>query len=191
MRRATIAFFVLLTAAIAAADDFNYVFTRSGQALISGDLNLDAVLSIRKRYPGDFLWARWKGQAYVIRDAATIAEARAAFAQADALHVEYERLSARMRPLERREEELEHEIDRIGDALSDGEVAGEANIAKMEQKLRDLEAKMKPVARELRQLENEEERLDAREEKLVAAAESQLRRIVDRAVARGLAERVR
>lgn len=186
MRRAAIAFLLLLTTA-AVADDFSYVFTRTGQALISGNLNLDSVLALRKRYDGDYLWARRNGRTYLIRDARVIAEARAAFADADALHVEYESIAARMRPLERREEKLEEQIDRIGDAISDGEMDDPA----MEAKLRELHEQLKPVARELRSLEAEEERLDAREEKLVEVAERELRRIVDRAIANGTAERLR
>ena len=181
MRTLTIALLLILaTFTVAGADDFSYVFTRTGHALISGHMNVDTVVAIGKRYRGDFLWVKRHGREYLIRDAATVAEAHAAFAEADELHDDYERLRERMQPLEDREEELEEQMDRESDSDSPDSA-----------KLRELSAKLKPVTRELRALEAEEEKLDAREEKLVAAAEQELRRIVDAAVTRGKAERLK
>lgn len=180
MRRATLAF-VLLLATTAAADDFAYVFHSSsgGRALISGNLNLDNVLATRNRYSGEFLWVKRNGREYLIRDAATLTEARAAFAYS--LDGEYRALSAKMEPFEKRERELDKQIDRLSDEES----------APNGPQLRRLEAELERVEQQLRRFEAEEECLDAREEQLERAAEAKLRTIVDRAVALGAVERLR
>lgn len=193
MRRSILTSLLLVFALTATADDFAYVFSSGGRALITGNMDLDRTLSMKDRYSreGEFLWARRNGRAYLIRDKATIAEARAAFRDADALHAEYERLAARMRPVEEKERKLERQIDRLGDDLSDRDDLSRSERRQMEERLRELEVQMKPVARELRTLEAEEERLDDLEEKIVEVAEVELRKIIDRAVRKGVAEPVR
>lgn len=184
---------LLLVAVTVAADDFAYVFSRGGRALISGHIDLERIRSMEARYSngGEFLWARRNGRQYLIRDRATIAEARGAFVDADALHDDYERLAARMRPLEKKERELERQMDRLSDDISDRDDLTRAERRQMELRLRELEEQMRPIHRELRVLEEEEERLDQREEAIVAVAEQKLRQIIDRAVARGVAERIK
>jgi hypothetical protein len=192
MRKATLAFLLLLTTS-ALADDFAYVFDRGGRALINGNMNLDAVTATRKRFDGNFLWVKRNGHEYVIRDAATLAEARAAFREADKIHQgEYEPLLAKMRPLEERERELDRQIDHLSEDLSEhGEGLSDADRQVKAARVRELRDELKPLRRELRRMEREEARLDALEDPLVARAEQTLRQIVDRAIARGTAERVR
>jgi chromosome segregation ATPase len=102
-----------------------------------------------------------------------LAEARAAFRNADPLRAEHERLKQKMRPLEKKERELERRIDNLEDDDRDAS---------------HLREQLRPIARQLRQLEAEEERLDDRKDELNEAAETKLREIVERAIRRGVAK---
>jgi chromosome segregation ATPase len=190
MRRALFAF-SLLFAFAASALDFSYVMTGDGHAVISGGhLNVDRVVSLADRLGNRVIWAKIDGEQYLIRDAATYAQARAAFRDTDELHAEASALRERMDPLEEREEKLERQIDRITDDLSDRpDDFSAAERRKMEQRRDELERQIEPVQDELRKLEEEEERIDDREEVLVAAAEKKLRQIIERAIASGVAQK--
>lgn len=192
MRRLILASLLLLSHAHAAsALDFSYILsTGEGHPVISGLMDFRFLKNVKGDWGDRFLWVNMKGKQYLILDAATLAEARQAWAPADALHVECQRLDARMDPVEDRERELERKIDRIGDDLSDRDDLSRAERARMEQQLEELERQMEPVRRELEQLEQEEERLDQREEVLERAAEVKLRQIIERAIARGAAQRL-
>lgn len=190
MRRALFALSLLL-AVTASALDFTYVMTGDGNAIISGgNLDVDRVISLGGRLGNRVIWARIDGEQYLIRDAATYAQARAAFRDADALHAETQALRDRMDPLEERERKLERQIDRIGDDLSDRpEDFTAAERRQMKQRLEELERQIGPVQEELRKLEDEEERIDEREEVLVDAAEKKLRQIIERAISSGVAQK--
>lgn len=191
MRRIIFASFLLL-ALTAAADDFSYVMnTGNDNTVISGNIDFRFLRNVKEEWGDRFVWASVKGRQYLIHDQATLAEARAAFAAADQLRAECRKLEERMRPVEERERKLERQIDRIGDDLSDRNDLSGSERRRMEQQLEDLERQMEPVEAELRLLEKEEERLDEREAQLDAAAERKLREIVDRAIARGTAQRLR
>jgi DNA repair exonuclease SbcCD ATPase subunit len=185
MRRIVLASLLLLAAATFAGPSagFSYMLSRDGNSIISGNVDIRRIESMHGRWDVPYLWARIDGREYVTHDAGVMAEARAAFAEVDALHVQYQKIHDRMRPLERREEKLEDRIDSITDAHSDdGADIDEEELARLE---RELET----VSRQLRALEEEEERIDEREEQLTAVAEKNLRAIIDRAIARGVARR--
>lgn len=181
---------LLLALTAPAADKFSYLFSRDGNTVISGNLDVDRLLSINKRLPAPYLWARINGREYVIRDKATLALATDAFRYTDAAHAEHERLEAKMRPIEQREDELEDEMDDLSDDLSDRDDLSRAERDRMERRIQELERLIEPIRRQLRALEAEEEKIDQREEKLEAVAEKELREIIDGAIRRGLAERV-
>lgn len=184
MRRILLASLLVGSALTAAARDrFNYMINIDGNTVISGT-SVRMIESLVDKYPSPFVWVRRNGEEYLIRDTATLAEAKAAFRHSDALHREHTRLSAKMRPLEDREEELDEEIDSITDRDEDDHVRID------EARLETLRREMKSLRQELRQLEREEERLDQRADELSAEAERELERIVDRAIAKGLARRL-
>jgi prefoldin subunit 5 len=167
----------------ATADDFDYVFNNmDGLSEING-ADVRTIVGLAERVRGRFLWARIGGEEYLIRDTATLVEAKAAFRDAEALHRECEALEARMRPLEDREDELEDQIDDLTDrADDDGEPIDTVRL----ERLRD---EIKAVRRQLRELEKEEARLEQREDVLDAEAEKTLRKVIERAIASGIASR--
>ena len=190
MRKIAFASLLALALTAAAGNGFSYVLSNgNGNTVIAGAIDMRFLRSIKSEWGDRFLWAKVDGRQYLIHDQGVLAEARAAFGPADALHAECEKLEARMRPVDERHEKLERQIDRIGDDLSDRDDLSHSERRQMEQRLDELERQIKPIAAELRQLEAEEERLDQREEKLVAVAEAKLRQIVERAIANGKAQR--
>jgi DNA repair exonuclease SbcCD ATPase subunit len=190
MRRIVFVSLLLLALTASGAGSFSYLYSRDGNSIISGNIDVDRLLQINKRFPAPFLWARIDGKQYLIRDKTTLARVTAAFRDVDALHVEHERIERRMRPVEQREEELEDEMDGLSDALSDRDDLSRAERARMERRLDELTALIEPVQRQLRDLEREEEKLDQREEKLTAIAEREVQELVEDAIRRGLASRV-
>ncbi|GAB3726275.1 hypothetical protein GCM10028862_01360 [Luteimonas pelagia] len=67
--------------------------------VMSGDVrDMDDLAAAQRAIDGDFLWFRRDGKAYVVRDAATVSRARAAWAATDALSREMQALNARMAP---------------------------------------------------------------------------------------------
>ncbi|MGN6150772.1 MAG: M56 family metallopeptidase [Lysobacteraceae bacterium] len=69
--------------------------TMSGRRDDRDDADIDAA---KRGIDGDFLWFRRGGQAYVVRDAATLAQTDAAWAKTRELSAQMEALSARMQP---------------------------------------------------------------------------------------------
>jgi len=67
--------------------------TMSGELDDAGEIRL-----VRGSIDGDFLWFRRDGKAWVVRDAATLARAREAWAGTDALGERMQALEARMKP---------------------------------------------------------------------------------------------
>jgi hypothetical protein len=194
MRR-TIALLASLMAAVlsmSAAEKMSYIFKRGDRSYImTGNVAIHNIGSLTNRWSGDYLWARISGQEYLIRDDATMTEAREAFVQVEANQKLYHALEAKMRPVEKRHDTLEERHDDLADDLSDNpEDYTEAEERDMERRIRELEQQMRPLEQQLRELEREEEVLDQREEVLEEAAEKKLRQIIERAIARGIAERL-
>ena len=188
MRRTKLALLLLpLLALTASAADFRYILSRDGHSVVSGNVNIHHVGRLVEQWEPPYLWASRKGKDYLIRDAATLARAHAAFSDSHALHAEAERLRKRMRPVEDLESDLEHEIDDLEDDLSDRDDLSAAERRRMQTKVEELERRLAPVRRQLRELEAEEERLDQREEAVTALAEKKLRDLVDQAITSGVA----
>ena len=92
---------------IARADDrrdgIAYALVRKGEdgMTMSGshdDRDNADIEAARRDIDGDFLWFRRDGKAYVVRDAATLAQADAAWAKTRELSAQMDTLSARMQP---------------------------------------------------------------------------------------------
>jgi len=91
-----------------------------------------------------------------------------------------------LRPLERRESELDSQID----ALTDRD-DGPPLTAAEEDRLRDLRREMEGVQRDLRALERQEDEIDRKRDALEAEAERRMMPILDDAVRSGVAKPVR
>ena len=184
MRIRALLLLALVALTASAKDKTSYVFKRSsGGSHIRSSGSLDSILRIAKKWDGPFIWMqREDGRAYLIRDAATLDEAHAAFRDLDALHPKHEEIARRLRPFERRAEEIEEQMDAISDN-DDADDVDRAKLRELRKKYQSMEEKARAVEQEMEDLE---EKMDALEE----IAEKRLDAIVDRAIRIGLAQRV-
>lgn len=111
-----------------------YALVRAGRDgyAMSGDMDdRDEINAARRAVDGDFLWFRRDGKAWVVRDAETLARARAAWARTDALGERMQALEARMRPHAKQMEALGERMAalRVDNAFESPE--GRAAIARM------------------------------------------------------------
>jgi DNA repair exonuclease SbcCD ATPase subunit len=169
-----------------------YILAR-GDHFWSTNCSIQDLHNMRRKLSGTFLWFRRAGDAYVIRDPATLEAAWSLFAPLDALEPERAELRARQQRLEEKERALEKEeaaLDRIGDRLSDADEDGpkgrdvENKKRALEERQRELEALQRP--------EDERDRaLDEREEAIERKAEAELWRLLDRAINQGIAQQAR
>jgi len=187
MRRTILASALLAAVlSVSAGQRFSYVFARSdGSNITLTHGSLEDVLRLQKRFSGAYLWASRDGRQYLIRDAAVLDEVRRAAAGLEALGTEQRALDTKMKPVERRHERLERELDALTDREDDEDEtpAERARIRELENQLRDLE-------RELRPYENQERRLENRERDLERVFDAEVERIVERAIRNGTAGRV-
>jgi len=149
--------------------------------LRSSGVDIERAVDLRDQYGAQFLWVKRNGVRYVIRDGRTVDEVARLFEDDRVLEPEMNRLHARMRPIERRETELEHQID----AITDDDHASAADRAR----LRDLERELRDVEAQLRVLEREEEDLDRKQDAAERDAERRMVPLVDEAIRRGVAKR--
>jgi DNA repair exonuclease SbcCD ATPase subunit len=158
-----------------------YVFIPHGTNMMSSNVNLNRALEIRHRFGSHFLWVCEKGVEYVIRDETTLDRIEHLFDSAHAFSPEVERLHERMRPIEKREEQLDREIDAISD--------DEDRSPRDEERRRDLERRLRDVESQLRDFERQEEALDAKQDRLEDEAERRMVPIIDEAIRSGAAKR--
>ena len=194
MRTRTIALALVITAAVAtlltAGNRMSYFYKRGdiGMSRISG--SLDQIGKISRQYGSEFVWVSINGREYVIRDAATLAEVRAAFRDVEALHPEERAIERRLKPLEDELEEIEDRVDDAGDRLGDDDDLSDAEREALEEKLRVAEREMRDLEQRMRPIEREQERLEKESERREKIAERQFEKIVERAIAKGIAKRV-
>ncbi len=171
---------LLLAVTASAGQHFSYVYSRGTSTVISGG-SVDDILRAHKRYSGAYLWVRSEGREYVIRDAGVLAEVSRAAVPMQAMDPEYRELQRKMKPLERKQDKLEDELDDLYDD-EDDETVDQNRVRTLENQLRDVE-------RELRVYEREEERIDRRHDQIEEVFDTELKRIVERAIRTGTAER--
>ncbi len=167
MRKAAVVLALLLVASVAAAKTHDAYILCVGpfepRAFFTTGASVPQIKAVQaRRYGGDFLWVRRNGRETVIRDTAFLARAQALFAPLRALKPE-------QRAVAREEAALDREDDRL-DELSDRGVD-------VRQQRRDLRLKQRNVAAR-------EKDIDRREEEIERAAEAELWRMVDEAMAR-------
>lgn len=193
MRTKLIALALLLSALVAgvlmAGDkSMSYIYMRGDGLHTRMSGSIDKVVAVAKRYGGEFVWVRLNARNYLIRDASTLAEVRGAFREVEAMEPSLRDVEKRMKPFEKQMEAIEKRVDAFGDQLDDEDLAESTRDA-IETKLRDAEDDMRVVERQMEGVEREMERLEKEVEKREKVAEDQFERIVERAIARGVAER--
>jgi hypothetical protein len=169
-----------------------YILTR-GDHWSSMNCSMKDLRDMRRKLRGSFLWFRRSGDAYVIRDPATLEAAWLLFAPLDDLEPERAELRERQDQLEQKERALdedEEDLDRIADRVSDADEDGPKE-RDLEQKQRALEERQHGLEQLQRNEDVREEALEAREEEIERKAEAELWRLIDRAISGGLALRLR
>jgi phage shock protein A len=149
------------------------------------DVSLNVALAKRDKYGSDFLWFKKSGREYLIRDRVTLDRIEVPFDRERAYKPEAKRVRQELRPLERRESELDRQID----ALTDRDEGLRLTTAE-EDRLRDLRHELASVQRELRMLERQEEEIDRKRDALEAEAERAMMPILEEAIRRGVATAV-
>lgn len=194
MRTRLIALALLVSAVVlttaTAKDRFTYIYRRGDSSItrISGSVDQIGKM-VKKSYGNEFVWLRMNGRAYVIRDAATLAEVRNAFRHLEEMEPSMREVERRLEPFERELEKIEDRVDELGDSLDDDRLSDSARDA-IEDKLRDAEEQMRAVEAKIRPVEQELERLEKESDRREEIAEKQFEGIVERAVRQGVAERV-
>jgi chromosome segregation ATPase len=196
MRTRIITLVLLLAAcavAVFAGESLTYVYRNGSSTSIQASGELDDILELAERagsrYGDASIWLKLAGREYVIRDAATLAQAREIHREVDDFSPRMRQAERALRPLEKRMEEIERRLDALSDSLDDDSLSDRERDA-IERKLRAVEGEMQTAEREMRPAEEEMERLerdmDAREKRL----EQRFEKLLRDAVKSGLAERV-
>lgn len=165
-----------------------YIFVHgANNIIISGSTaSLELAQATRDTYGCDFLWFRDHGTVYVIRDKATLERIDRLFDAERAFDPESRRIERELRPLERRESELDDQID----ALTDRDEGPELTAAE-EQNLDRLRREMETLRPKMRILERQEEEIDRKRDAAEEDAERRMVPILEEAVRSGVATTVR
>jgi hypothetical protein len=167
-----------------------------GRRFTCTNTSLEEMQSLRRRFSGDFLWVRRAKTTYLFRDPDTLRQARAAFDPLRALDPDRETIHRLRAPIESRQAALDREqenLDREADRFADDEEEQDQRPADrdgFDRRRRALEERLRALEREERHVDALEEELDQKEEALENRAESELWRLIDAAIARGLARRI-
>ena len=155
-------------------------------------MDIDDFVALRKAQRGDFLWLRRDGKRYLVTDAGVLDAARKALGPSDEVRREMDDVSARLKPYEDREEQIDREetaLDDAADALEGRDDAAERD--RVETRRLEIKAQRRVLRSEMRPLEEEERRLEAREREVEIVVDAELERLADDALRRGLAQPVR
>src|SRR5579884_3804360 len=132
----------------------SYVLVHGSTNIRSGnDLTLSTVLARRKTYGDEFLWFRYRGVDYIVRDGATLDRIDHLFDGERSYDPEASRVERELRPLEQRESELDRQID----ALTDRDEDSAPLTADEETRLHSLQREMDALHDRMRVLERQEE----------------------------------
>jgi hypothetical protein len=163
-----------------------------GNDSVSMNASLDDLLRLRKRHSGEFLWFRRGGRSYLLRDEALLAQAKSLFAPLRSLDPERAVLRRRERALDRREDVLEREEQELDEISArwedeDREEQSESDRRDLERRKRELKSRMRELEKEQRAVEAIERPLEAKEEEIEKKAEAELWKLIDHALATGIA----
>jgi len=142
------------------SSDEPYALVREGQRTTwvgAGSKRVDDVESLRSRYPGKFVWFRQGGQAYVVRDPATVARVEAAWAGTEKLGHDMEKIDAPMR-------EKSSAMDALGKKM-EASVRGGGGTEAVGRQMDDLGKSMDVLGKQMdglgKQMERETRQADA------------------------------
>jgi beta-lactamase regulating signal transducer with metallopeptidase domain len=113
----------------------------SNNFTISSDGNSDVANSLRRSFPGDFIWFIRDGKAYIIRDAATIKQAMDFFAPTQELGRKQEELGKQLEALGAQQEALGAKQEALGEQME-----------KVRVKIPDLTAELEKLQADLKKL---------------------------------------
>lgn len=190
MRKLLLLLLVVLAASMLGADQFSYIYKRGEHTHIRSSADIESMVALSKRWSGEFIWVKRGGRAYLIRDAAVLAEVRTAFADLHAHEPTLRAAEERLRPVERKMERIEERMDRISDRLGDDDDLDRATRADLQKQLRQLELEFDAIEGPYRSAERETERMEREHDRLEEIAEKRFEKIVVRAIESGKVERV-
>jgi hypothetical protein len=180
----------LLTFTASGSEQFSYIYKNGDHTHMRSSGRIESMVALSKRWPGDYVWVNRGGRAYLIRDAAVLAEVRAAFADMHRLEPILRAAEERLRPVERKRDGIEERMDRINDRLGDDDDLDRATRADLEKQFRQLELEFAAMERPYVSAERESERLERESDRREAIAEERFEKIVIRAIESGRMERV-
>jgi len=184
---------ILAAAPALAASPSSRVFALClGETSYVTGMDIDHFVALRKARTGDFLWFRRDGKRYLVTDAGVLDAARKALQPSDEVRREMDDVSARLKPYEDREEEIDREetaLDDAAEALEGRDDAAERD--RVETRRLEIKAQRRALRSEMRPLEAEERRLEAREREVEIVVDAELERLADDALRLGLAQPVR
>ena len=168
-----------------------YVLAIDGTTM-TASASTSTIVAVQKAWRGDFLWIRRHGKAYVTSDRAVVGKVRTLFSPLDALRPEQHAVSAREKDVDREQEALDRERDRIEDAsdADDGDEHDEEPAARSpqdERRLQELDARIAELDSRERALDAQESELDARSEEIEREVEAKLWTLIDGWIADGTA----
>lgn len=167
-----------------------YVFVHGSHNIISGgNASLNVMLAKRDQYGSSFLWFRRGTNEYLIRDEAILNRVDRLFDPVRASDPEAKSVRDRLRPLEKRESQLDKEIDALSDR--DADEGDPPLTAAEEDRLNKLRREMDDLHARLRVLETQENDLDRKRDALEADAERRMVPVLDEAIRQGTAVRIR
>ena len=197
---------VLLLALPARADrdkpDTAWVLVEADNNHMSGSVEDLEVAKAQQRGDEPLLYVRRGGQAWVLRDAGSLARVRAAWAPADAVGEKMEPLGKKMNLLGKYMNQVGSKMNPIGQRMGElgalmaggddqDRAAAREEMDRLQVKMDGLNKKMQALNEEMQPLSREMERLGKEMQKVAKKCEAATLAVLDDAIARGIAEPVR
>jgi len=173
-----------------AAQRTTYILFDAGtqSSMMSGSMrDLNQALRLRSGREG-LLYFRDGGRAYVIRDAATLAEAKAFFAPQEALGARQAVLGSKQAALGQRQAKLGLEQGRLGRQQADASPSRAEELGRQQDA---LGKQQDALGREQDALGAHQDTLGREQDRLATIADGKIRALVEDAIRRGVAQPVR
>jgi hypothetical protein len=166
---------------------FSYVLVRGSHMMMTGpDMSLKVALAKREQYGDDFLWFTRGRHQYRIRNTATLDRIDHLFDAERFYDPKADGIRDQLRPLERRESELDHATEALENRDEGPPLTG-AELKRVE----ELRHEKGVLHDRMRDLERQEEEIDRKRDALEAEAERAMVPILDEAIRNGVATEVR
>jgi hypothetical protein len=154
------------------SSDAPYALVRDGQrtTFVGSQRSDDEVDALKLLYPGNFIWFRQAGKAYIVRDPATLARVAAAWAPADKLGQEMHQYDVQMRAQSETMAALGREMALATRGPKAGRGAAEAIGKRMDAQGKTMDALGKQMGALGKQIDRESKQADADTRTLLHAA---------------------